>query len=455
MITLKGRTLQYVALCSGSLTVLSCGFHLGWSGPYLPKLLSSESLIPVTDDEGSWIAISLLIGAFCGSGLSCLLLDGVGRRKMIMFTNLPSFVSWLIVAFAQSMWELCAARFIAGLADGIVFCAIPLYFAEIADANVRGLFVSGLTFTRLIAVLLITVLGSYLAMKTVALLVLFVPLVVFFTFLWLPDTPHYYVVRGELERARESLRKFSGRDDVEERLGEILETVVDCENSKGKWVSFLSNENSRRGICILLVLRTIQNLSGYVAFVFYLPIIFEDAKDFISPITSTTTYYTLQIAIAFISMMIIDKVGRKPLLLFSIIVVAFSLLFVGVYFVIQNICNIDLRDYSWIPLVGLCLFITGYNSGLHCMSILLVGELFPIGVKVLASTVFSMYFLLSSSLTTKFFQYTKDEFGMHVPFLTFAVVCFCGLPFVVHFVSETKDKTLEEIQTERTLMIKT
>ncbi|XP_031355750.1 facilitated trehalose transporter Tret1-like [Photinus pyralis] len=454
MVAIEGRTLQYIALSAGSLSALSCGFHLGWPGPYLQQLVEEDSAFPVTDSEGSWIAISFLIGAFCGSGLCVALLDWAGRRRLVIFTNFPFVASWLMVAFAGSWWELCAARFVAGLSDGMVFCAVPLYFSEVADAKVRGLFVSGLIVMHLTGVLFMAVVGSFLPMKSVALFCVSVPLIVFLTFLWLPETPHYYVVRGDLENARRSLRKLTAKVDVEPEIGHILETMDDCDGSKGKLLNFISNGNSRRGIVILLLIRTVQQFSGYVAFVFYLPAILTEASDFVSPVISTSIYYTLQMTFALISMVTIDRVGRKPILVFSVASVTLSLSVVGVYFLVQGYGYVNLKDYSWIPLLGLFLFISGYSSGLHSIPVLLVGEIFPIGVKVLAITLFDMYYSIVSSIASKFFQYTKDEFGMYVPFLTFACCCACGLPFIVHFLPETKNKTLEEIQIEGKLKIK-
>ncbi|XP_031357006.1 facilitated trehalose transporter Tret1-like [Photinus pyralis] len=445
---LKGRALQYVALCSGACVILSDGLQLGWPAPYLPLLLSGQSAFRITDEDGSWIAISNMIGGFLGAVVSWLTLDVCGRKPLVVFTCIPHVVSLLMLAYAGSTWQLCVARVIGGVSGGIGFCTVPLYLSEIADANVRGFFVSSLDLIHKLGILVVSIAGTHISMATFSFVALSIPAFVFLTFLWMPETPHYYALKGEWESSRRSLEKISGKTDVEDRLCHISATVAEFHQSKGTFVEFLTNRVSRRGIYALLVLRGVQQFSGIIAITFYLPVILESAKDFVSPNASTAVYYSLQILTTCATTVAIDHLGRKPLLLISVTVTSVALCIVGVYFSVAHWTNINLDGCSWIPLLGLFLFIAGYSSGLNCIPVLLVGELFPIGVKVLAATVFDMYFCIMSSLASKFFQYTKDAFGMYVPFLTFAACCICSLPVIMHLVSETKNKTLEEIQTE-------
>lgn len=424
------------------------GLHFAWPSPSLPQLLHEESHIPITSDEGSWLAVAFLFGGAFGSILAGTLLDLLGRKNVILLAGLPLLLSWLMIAFAGSLPVLLAARFIAGLGGGLTFCAVPMYLAEISDPKIRGLLGCGLMVTNLFGNLLINVLGPFLSISNTALICCVFPVLLFLTFSWMPESPYSSVMKGDVKGARRSLIKFFGTEDVEDDLGRISEAIEEQNKDTGKCLDLFTVRSNRRALLVVLGMRAIQQLCGISAFVFYAQTVFEEAGDVISPIISTSVFFSVQIVIAAVSSVTVDRIGRRPLLMVSISGSAMTLLLEGVYFTLKSNSDVDVTSLSWVPIVLLIIFVIMFNIGMLTIPLLLVGEVFPTNVKSFAFSFGDLCFCVFASAVSKFFQMTKDEFGIQVPFLTFTVCSILGLFFIVFYVPETKGKTLEQIQHE-------
>lgn len=107
-----------------------------------------------------------------------------------------------------------------------------------------------------------------------------------------------------------------------------------------------------------------------------------------------------------------------------------------------------MNPYDFIPLVALFSYIVIFSLGMQTIPFLIMGEIFPTNVKAFATFIMELYFALTVTVVSKFFHWSSNSFGMHVPFLGFAVFSLIGLIFVIFLVPETKGKTLEEIQDE-------
>lgn len=112
--------------------------HFGWTSPSLPILIGGGYKFQITTEEASWLAVILLAGTVFGAIFTGCLADILGRKMIILFTALPLFVSWVLIAMANRLVELYVARFIAGLASGISISTVPMYLGEIAEPEVRG-----------------------------------------------------------------------------------------------------------------------------------------------------------------------------------------------------------------------------------------------------------------------------------------------------------------------------
>ncbi|KAK5640546.1 hypothetical protein RI129_011357 [Pyrocoelia pectoralis] len=440
---------QYVAMFTGTLSIVSSGMHYGWPSPSLPQLQAPKSLLPVTNEEGSWMAVIPLLGATLGAIFSGFILDVIGRKKGVLMTSVPFFVSWLMVAYAKSVAVLLVARFIAGIADGAAFCAVPMYLGEIADVKIRGLLVSSCSLMWIFGMLLINIIGAYTSIKLAAIISSVFPAVLLVTFVWMPESPYYLIMKGRMDEARRSLRIFKRVHEVDGELGRLSAAVKEQSTNTGKFLDLFTVSSNRKAILIVMGMRAIQQCSGMLAITFYAQTIFKSASDDLSSSTATIIYFSVHLAVACISSLIMDRTGRRPLLIISTVGTAIALLLEGLYFYLKtDHPDLGISRYSFIPVAALISFIILFGIGLQTIPILLLGELFPTNVKAFALCVADIYFSIVATIVSKFFQAMKDNYGMHVPFFAFTVCCAVGLLFIIFCVPETKGKTLEQIQEE-------
>lgn len=417
----------------------------GWPSPSLPQLQSENSKIQITSSEGSWLVSASGIGSFAGSVLAAFLVARLGRKICILMTSPLYFTSWMMIAFANSYWVLFSARLVHGFTDGIGFISVPMYLCEIANPEVRGLISAGFPVMTAIGFLLINIFGAFWDITTTACVCSTISVVHFFSFCWMPDSPQYLIKRNRMEEAKKSFIVYNGNKNADTEFTNLIQSVKNEEECKGKCWELLTIKSNRKAFFIAIVLRTIQQFCGVTAIIAYANAIFNESDKNISSNLSCIIYFSLQTIAVILCSFLVDRIGRKPLLLISMAGSCVALSILGVYFCIKQYTG-SISSFSFIPLLALVLYVVMSNFGLWSIPLLLLAELFPLNMQTYALGLGEIHFGLSVSITAKFFQITMDSFGMYVPFFTFAVVCLFGIAFVTVVVPETKGRTLEDIQ---------
>ena len=360
----------------------------------------------------------------------------------------PYLVSWILISFATSLRTLCIARIFAGLSDGVVFTVIPMYLAEISEPKIRGFLSATVSISLVMGLLIINIIGLYLSIATVALICAIVPIIVFLTFIWVPESPYYYLIQNDIENARQSLTILGRYSESNlKTISEAIRKELECKRNIFDLVRVRSN---RKALLISICLRTIQQGGGGSAFTFYTQEIFQKASNN-NPLMnqlSTVIYFLTQLVACTCASFMVDKAGRKPLLIFSCIGAACALCFEGFYFYNLDIPGSHIDDYSWLAITVLVLYILVYSCGLSIIPITMIGEIFPTNVKGFALCLSDIYFAIIAETVSELFNLIKDKYGFHVLFWLFSLVCVLGVCFVYYFVPETKKKSLEEIQTK-------
>lgn len=427
--------------------IISSEMHYGWSSPALPVLISGDDKLRITSEEGSWLVVALLVGTITGAILTGHLADVLGRKLIILCSLVPIVVGWAFIYFATSVAYLFVARTIAGVSVGMSLSVVPMYLGEIAEPKLRGLLASLCPVSLVLGILFINILGGYMSISNSALAATVIPVIMAFTFVWMPESPTYLLIKGKTEEARQSMEKLQGRDVTQEELLKISDRVkLEFEDKKKGSKVLFSDRVNRKSLIIVLGLRTVQQLCGTSIITFYCKTIFEETKEFISPNISSIVYFTIQMIVALISSLIVDFTGRRILLFISIAGSGITLLTTGVCLHLKNVYNFD--NISYIPIVSLFFYVIVFNIGVRCIPLLMVGEMFSPSVKSAAVSLTAIYFSVFSIIVAKFFHYTKEFLGLHVSFYTFSLFSFLSLIFVYHFVPETKGKSLEQIQDE-------
>lgn len=418
--------------------------HYGWGSQSIPELLAEDSPIQISNEEGSWLAVLPMLSAIAGALVAARLLDLIGRKFTILLITPPYFLSWVLIGVADSTVLLYASRILAGLADGVTFTAIPMYIGEIADREVRGMLGTSMSVTLIAGILLINVIGTYFSVYNTALIVSTISLIMFVTFIWMPESPYYLIMKNNTAGAIDSLRKLRGVDDVNKEIDVMTEAIL--LEKASSFLDLFRVKSNRKALLLMIGLRTVQQLSGISAFTIYTKMIFQQAGGSLSADVSTLLYLVVQLIVSTFSSMLVDTTGRRPLLIISTIGCGFALLSEGTYFYLKDVINFDVADLGWLPVTALIGYVIIYSLGLGTIPVLMLGEVFATNIKAHSLCFMDIYFSVLATVVAKFYQYMMDGYGIFVPFWVFTAFCALGLIFIILCIPETKGKSLEEIQ---------
>lgn len=420
---------------------------MGWSVPVIPKLLKGELPFTVTADDTSYIVMSAPAAYIIGCPIAAFTVDRIGRKLTMLLVAVPQIVMWIVIANANSVVTLCIAKAIGGIGEGLIFVCLPIYTGEVCEPKVRGMIGSSNAALVIIGSLLINVYGSYLTIEASAYVSLIVPVLFVVTFIWMPESPYYYLMKGKQENAKASLQWLRRMNNVKEEL-ESLTVYIQQQLSEPSSIKDVFMISSNRKSCIILcVLRIFHQFSGIIALTSYSQYLFQQSGSDLSPIACTSIYLTVYLFVTVLGCLTIDKLGRRPLLIFSLIGSTFALFAEGVYFYLKNL-DYNVSSFNWFPLFGMLIYVTFYSPGIGICPLVLSGEMLSATVKAKALGILNIIFAISMAASLKTFQGLNSKFGMHVPFFVFGASCFVGTLFSYYFVPETKGKTLEEIQKE-------
>ncbi|KAJ8977233.1 hypothetical protein NQ317_003808 [Molorchus minor] len=215
---------------------------------------------------------------------------------------------------------------------------------------------------------------------------------------------------------------------------------------EGHFADILRRSELRKALMISLILIIVQAASGYCAFTFYLQPIFDEVgSDLSSEISALIVGFVLLIS-SFVAPLLVDRLGRRVLLIWSCFGSFLSLLLLGSFFFVKDSTTYDTGPISWIPIFSLILYIVLFNCGLGPIPWTLCSELFPSNVKQIAATAQSSTCWITTFLVTFFFNDMTESMGRSGTFWAFACVCLGGFVFSIFLVPETKGKSFTEIQ---------
>ncbi|XP_076665642.1 facilitated trehalose transporter Tret1-2 homolog [Andrena cerasifolii] len=443
---------QYIASLSSTLGALAAGMTLGWTssaGSDGIDFHKDPYMLPITPDEFSWIGSLTTLG----SAVVCIpigvLADLVGRKYAMLMMVVPFTLGWLLIICANSVLLLYIGRFITGISGGGFCIAAPMYTAEIAESDIRGSLGNYFQLLLCVGILLSYVLGSAMNMRILSIISAIVPLIFFAIFVFMPESPIYYLKKGNEEAARQSLIKLRGAHyNVDDELQSHKEAL---DKTGAQKVSFLTMFKSRavvRGFIIAYGLMIFQQLSGVNTVIFYSSDIFTKAGKSLNPKYASIIVGVMQIVGVFLSTLIVDRLGRRILLLASIILLFLTSFILGVYFYLsENKPDIS-EEISWLPLVVVCVFIIMFNLGFGPIPWMMLGEIFAPEVKGMAASSAGVLNWILAFVVTKFYTDLKGAMDASGTFWLYAGFSAIGIFFVYFLIPETKGKSLDEIQRE-------
>lgn len=409
-------------------------------------LFIRETMALSSTMQGVVVAI-VLAGAALGAAGAGTLSDRFGRRRVILAAALLFVAGAILCALAAELTVLLVGRFLVGLAIGVASMLTPLYLAEIAPASDRGAIVSlnqlCITVGILVSYLAGFALASFphgwrwmLGLGALPGVILTVGMLI------LPESPRWLAGHGRTEDAGDVLQRLRGTADVSEELG-ILRTDIALEGRQLATWSELFTQRLRRPLVIGIGLAMFQQVTGINTVIYFAPTIFQSAglPSAAISILATAGVGAVNVIMTIVSIRLVDRLGRRQLLFWSLGGMAATLLVLaGVFHVGAS------GDFAWIAVASVAAFVGFFAIGLGPVFWLLIAEIFPLALRGRAmslATVSNWVFNLIVSVT---FLDLVLAVGSAGTFLLYAVLSVVALWFVVVKVPETKGHTLEQIE---------
>ncbi|CAH1124769.1 unnamed protein product [Ceutorhynchus assimilis] len=445
----QGYFYQYFATLAGAFSVLSSGINLGWTSPFLPELLSPNSTIPTTTDEGSWCAVAPLLGAPPGAIIAAVLVDRLGRKTTTLLMAPWVSLCFIGIAFSYNIWQIFGLRFFIGSVEGALYTVLPMYVGEISDPKIRDFLSSTIIIAGITGTLFINIIGSFFDIYTSSLICSVIPLIHMLMFSFVPESPYYFIKKGNLVEAKKSLQILRGKFDVDQELDSIVKAVVRQERTKNQaGLLDIFTIKSNRKACIIFVIVCMTNkFSGKNPCMFYTEMIFREAGSKIDATLSVILYCSVElVAVAITTFFIVHKFGKRKLLITSALGCSIAVLVLAIFFFLKDF-GIDTDVVFWLPITALVSYNIMFSVGLSFGMVTVLCELFPTNIKAKALCIADTYSVLMGAIVSKIFQISVDVAGsMSYPFLFFSSCTLVGFVLIVKYMPETKGKSLEEIQ---------
>lgn len=436
-----GKRFVYAVACVAALGGLLFGYDIGIiSG----AILFMEQDFPLTPFLTGVVVSSILLGAVAGAGASGALGDRLGRRKMVLIAAVIFALGAVGMAFSPTVGVLIFFRIVTGLAVGAASALVPTYISEISPTDLRGslssVFQLAITLGILLAYMVNFALAGAEAWRWMLGLAA-VPAVVLFVGMYLvPETPRWLIKNDLMDEARTVLRRSRGRQDVEGEIEEIRE--VEREESQTGTRELLSPW-VRPMLVVGVGLAMLQQFSGINTIIYYAPtIIRETGLGASTSILTTVGIGVVNVLFTLVAIWLIDRIGRKKLLLFGLSGMTLGTLLLGLGFVLPSLSGI----VSWITLGAMLLYIASFAASFGPIVWVMLPEIFPLQVRGAGVGVSSLSNWVANFIVALLFPVLIASLGQTPVFWGLGVICILSMAFVYFRVPETMGRSLEEIE---------
>jgi SP family galactose:H+ symporter-like MFS transporter len=414
----------------------------------------SGALLFIRDDlqldsfEQSSVVSVLLLGAIAGALASGRVSDRIGRRAILGLLGVLFTIGIVITALADTYWVMIVGRVVMGVGVGGVSATVPTYLGEVAPAHIRGrmltlnqlLIVTGLLAAYLVNLALAGS-GDWRAMFWIgaipsALLALVA--------LWLPESPRWQFSHGLVEEAKATIGSVTEpgeednvigryeREDAERRRAEA------AEGGGGAGMRALAAPHVRPALIVGVGLAVLQQFAGINTILYYAPTIMaETGLNAANSILYSVAIGAINLLMTIVAIRLVDRVGRRVLLLVSLVGMGAAVAFLGISFIA------DLP--SGVILVAMMLYIVFFAIGMGPVFWVLLGEVFSPRRRAQGAAAGSTANWLSNFVVSLIFLPLVGWIGQGETFLIFAVVCLAGLAFTARWVPETRNRNYLEI----------
>ncbi|HUX86045.1 MAG TPA: sugar porter family MFS transporter [Chloroflexota bacterium] len=433
----------YVAAIFAALGGLLFGYDTGVISGAILFVKDQFSLSSGTESE---VVSSVLWGAVVGALFGGWLADRFGRRPVILGAAVTFVIGAIGTALTPTVSWLIGGRVVVGIAIGVASLIAPMYIAEIAPPAIRGTLVSinqlALVSGILVAYLIDYALAGAEAWRWMFALAAFPAAVLAIGMLFLPESPRWLIAHDHLAQGRQVLTRI--------RAGKTAETereIADIRSGlalQGRGWDELRHPGVRPALLVGVLLALFQQLTGINTVIYYAPTIFQYAgiTSSSAAILATVGVGVINVLTTIVAVRLIDRTGRRPLLLVSLVGMTVSLVALGLAFRSPSTGG----AVGWFAAASLAVYIASFAVGLGPVFWLLISEIYPLSVRGVGMSLATVVNWVTNLLVALTFLTLIDHLGKPGTFWLYASISVVAVIFSTLFIPETKGKSLEEIE---------
>lgn len=428
----------------------------------------------LSDFEKESITSVTSITALLGSVFAGYLSDTFGRRNVLIYCCITFLISGIMMSLATSVTALVLGRALVGIAIGGASMVVPVFITEIAPSKIRGSLLSLNTICttggQLLAYLFANMVKKMNNNWRYSFLVSIIPPILFLLIVkFVPETPRYDIMQGNLKAAHKALSKifpYANKNQVNNKIKEI-QRDLSCDSTKSfKFQLIFQKKSTLHALVVGCILMLIQQCCGFNAFMYYSPTIFS-ALGYQDPIFVSISIALTNFVFSLLPFLILDKLGRRRTLLCSVLILSISLLLGSIILNLNNNSNPDLnideritdnnRPYGIIMLVSIITYVAGYASGLGTVPWLSV-EFLPLEARATGSMIITCFNWSSNFVISSTYLSLVDMLSPGIVFMGFSIISIISWLWIYCCYPEVKGIPLEHIpelfEEVNTLMVK-
>ncbi|XP_049382481.1 plastidic glucose transporter 4 [Solanum stenotomum] len=440
----SGSVLPYVGVAC--LAAILFGYHLGVVNGALEYLAKDLGIAENTVIQG-WIVSTVLAGAFVGSFTGGALADKFGRTKTFILDAIPLSVGAFLCTTAQSVQAMIIGRLLTGIGIGISSAIVPLYISEISPTEIRGTLGTVNQLFICIGILVALVVGLPLSgnpswWRTMFGLALIPSVLLAIGMVFSPESPRWLYQQGRISEAETSIKRLYGKEKVAEVMGDLEASAQGSSEPDAGWLDLFSSRY-RKVVSIGAAMFLLQQLAGINAVVYYSTAVFRSAG-ITSDVAASALVGAANVFGTTVASSLMDKQGRKSLLLISYTGMAASMMLLSLSFTWKV-----LTPYSGtLAVLGTVLYVLSFSLGAGPVPALLLPEIFASRIRAKAVALSLGVHWIMNFFIGLYFLSIVTKFGISTVYMGFALSCLVAVVYITGNVVETKGRSLEEIERE-------